>query len=228
VGRASNTKAGNDEPTRRRVVDAAIACILDKGFYRATSNEIARAAGVSWGVIQHYFGTRESLMVAAHRAAAERLEAVVTSADVGGRNFTESLMRYWEMLDSYYGQPEYLAQLQISWNLLRDPGVSAEAARTLADTNARVQQRILDLENQVTGDLHQLPPGYLFHALRGLSTSYAVLESTVPPETLGHPEPERRRANAKLLVAALAAQLESLSAWAHLADTGRNRRPADG
>jgi len=37
----------SDESTRARVVDAAIACILDEGFYRASSNRIAKRAGVT-------------------------------------------------------------------------------------------------------------------------------------------------------------------------------------
>ncbi|MEY2458244.1 MAG: hypothetical protein QOG30_74, partial [Acidimicrobiaceae bacterium] len=48
----------NEQATRRAVIDAAVASILERGFYRASSNEITRRAGVTWGVIQHYFGTR--------------------------------------------------------------------------------------------------------------------------------------------------------------------------
>ena len=53
-----------DSISRQRVIDAAIACILDQGFYRASSNAIAERAGVTWGVIQYHFGTREALMLA--------------------------------------------------------------------------------------------------------------------------------------------------------------------
>ena len=64
--------AMNDESTRGRVVDAAIECILDEGFYRASSNKIAKRAGVTWGVIQYHFGTREALMLAVHERGAPR------------------------------------------------------------------------------------------------------------------------------------------------------------
>ena len=37
-----------------------IACILEEGFYRASSNKIARRAGVTWGVIQYHSAAARS------------------------------------------------------------------------------------------------------------------------------------------------------------------------
>src|SRR5882757_6476754 len=49
--------------TRARVLDAVVESILDKGYYRTSSNEIARRAGVTWGTLQHQFGSRELLLL---------------------------------------------------------------------------------------------------------------------------------------------------------------------
>jgi len=46
------------EATRRKVLDAVVESVLDVGYYKASSNEIARRAGVTWGAIQHLFGSR--------------------------------------------------------------------------------------------------------------------------------------------------------------------------
>ncbi len=51
---APSPRAGSlngDSATRDRVIAAAITCILERGYYRASTNEIARTAGVTWGVI---------------------------------------------------------------------------------------------------------------------------------------------------------------------------------
>ncbi|NUU25793.1 MAG: TetR family transcriptional regulator [Streptomycetaceae bacterium] len=209
MARASAAKDGStkDDSTREKVVDAAIACIVDKGFYRASSNEIARRAGVSWGVIQHYFGNRESLMVAALRAGATRLARIVEGADVRGATVEERLLRYWEMLDAYYGRPEYLVHLEITLNLLRDPAVSREAAQTIVDTNKRLQQHFLDHEHAIAGADRAVVPGYLFHALRGLAMSHVAYEGTVPAEVSAGRDPGRRAEHARLLIAAIGAQL---------------------
>jgi AcrR family transcriptional regulator len=201
------TSGPPDDTTRGKVIQATLECILDKGFYRASSNEIARRAGVSWGVIQHHFGTREALMVAAHRAGAARLEHLVEEADVSGPTPTERLTRYWDLLNSYYGRPEYLASLQISLNLTRDPAVSAEASETIATINERTQKRFIDLEHEVLGGA-PATPGFLFHTLRGLALSHVVLEGITPVELKAQRHPENRAAHARELIAALAGQLE--------------------
>ncbi|MGW0659874.1 TetR/AcrR family transcriptional regulator [Streptodolium elevatio] len=206
--RSRPPSAGHDhDTTRARVIQATLGCILDKGFYRASSNEIARRAGVSWGVIQHHFGTREALMVAAHRDGGALLEQLVEQADVGGEHVTERLTRYWELLDSYYGRPEYLARLQISLNLTRDPAVSAEAVATIVETDERIRKRFVDLEQQVAGDCAAPPDtGFLFHTLRGLALSHATLAGTTPAELKDRRHPEDRQTHAWLLIAALARQ----------------------
>ncbi|MCU1453644.1 MAG: regulatory protein TetR, partial [Acidimicrobiales bacterium] len=80
--RASDGVGKNDQATRQVMIDAAVASILERGFYRASSNEIARRAGVTWGVIQHHFGTRESLMLAVLEDGMERFSAVVHDASI--------------------------------------------------------------------------------------------------------------------------------------------------
>ena len=74
----------SDDSTRARLVDVAIACILDEGFYRASSDKIAKRAGVTWGVIQYHFGTREALLLAVHERALDELDRVVTDAVITG------------------------------------------------------------------------------------------------------------------------------------------------
>ena len=64
VAAKGRTRRTDGEQTWRRVLDAAEECILELGYYQASSNEIARRAGVTWGVIQHQFGTREGLLLA--------------------------------------------------------------------------------------------------------------------------------------------------------------------
>ncbi|WP_019813455.1 TetR/AcrR family transcriptional regulator [Saccharomonospora saliphila] len=51
--------------TRRRLVDAAVECLAEKGWSGTTVGVIAERAGVSRGAAQHHFPTREELVVAA-------------------------------------------------------------------------------------------------------------------------------------------------------------------
>ena len=55
----------NGLQTRRRVLDAAIVCLMRDGYAGATTVRIADVAGVSRGALMHQFQTREELVAAA-------------------------------------------------------------------------------------------------------------------------------------------------------------------
>ena len=52
------------ERTRALVIEETIHCIREEGFAAASTRHIIDRAGVSWGVIQYYFGDRDGLLTA--------------------------------------------------------------------------------------------------------------------------------------------------------------------
>jgi len=60
------------EDRREQILDAAISVFAEKGFERATNRDIAHAAGITAGLIYHYFKSKEELL----REAIERRSAV--------------------------------------------------------------------------------------------------------------------------------------------------------
>src|SRR3954447_12461962 len=97
---AARRRGGKDSglATERVVLDAAVACILERGFYRASSNEIARRAGVSWGVIQYHFGTREALMLAVLEDGARRFTELVAGGRIDGGSVEERISQLLAVL----------------------------------------------------------------------------------------------------------------------------------
>ena len=80
---AANRTQATETDTRDRVIKAAVECIIELGFYRGSStNEIARKAGVTWGVIQWYFGNREGLMLAVLEDGASHMIKTVKDARI--------------------------------------------------------------------------------------------------------------------------------------------------
>lgn len=51
--------------TRQRILDAARQVIIDRGLVRATTREIARAAGVSEGTLYNHYSSKEAIFLAA-------------------------------------------------------------------------------------------------------------------------------------------------------------------
>ena len=198
-----------DSISRQRVIDAAIACIIDQGFYRASSNAIAERAGVTWGVIQYHFGTREALMLAVLEEGTRRLDDIVVTAEITGETVTERVAQYMDILVRYYGSTDYLAFSQVLINLTHDPRTSQQTRETMARIGESVNPELNRLQRKVlagTGIRRQAVRSLLFHSLRGLALSHVMLE-TLPeqPHTPRH-FPEQRRLLAEALGMLIEAQ----------------------
>ena len=173
-------RAGEDAevPTADRVVEAAVECILEEGFYRASTNAIARRAGVTWGVIQHHFGTREALMLAIFQRAAGRMDELFGAADVSGGAIEDRVEALAELVWSFYRQPEFLAYVQVLLNLGQDPRTADQTLETLASLNARMASHLPRLRSQVLGE--NVPGGaerfrFVFETLRGVAVNQQIL-----------------------------------------------------
>jgi AcrR family transcriptional regulator len=70
------------EARRAQIIDAAARVFAEKGFHRATTREIASAAGVSEGTIYNYFDSKADLLIGimARLAELEQLDAELTQA----------------------------------------------------------------------------------------------------------------------------------------------------
>jgi TetR/AcrR family transcriptional regulator, regulator of cefoperazone and chloramphenicol sensitivity len=171
--------------TRQRVIDAAIKCILEQGFYRASSNAIAESAGLSWGVIQYYFGSRESLMLAVLQEGNRRLIDTLSSADLTGATIPERLKQYSLIIEKHYGDPEYLAFIQVLLNLSHDPRTSSQTRESMIHDSDLIRAQLDRLTTQMfagTGIRRTAMRAFPFIVLRGLALSEVML-TTLPYDT---------------------------------------------
>lgn len=99
--------------TRQRLLEAAVNCLAQLGWARATVAVVAERAGVSRGAAQHHFPTREALFTAAlEYMAAERIADVRRrgAALPRGARHTEAVV---EMLVGVYVGPLFRAAVQV-------------------------------------------------------------------------------------------------------------------
>jgi TetR/AcrR family transcriptional regulator, regulator of cefoperazone and chloramphenicol sensitivity len=198
----------NDESTRARVLDAAVACILDEGFYRASSNKIAKRAGVTWGVIQYHFGTREALLVALHERGLEELDRCLTDAVIVGDTVEARLESFVDALWSYYRRPAFLAYMQVVLNLSHDPTTAESTRLALKTSQDRVGARLPALGRGVLGDGPsdaevEETARFLYNVVRGLALDQELLDA-MPVE---HSSAEQFDAQRAELVRVLARSL---------------------
>jgi TetR/AcrR family transcriptional regulator, regulator of cefoperazone and chloramphenicol sensitivity len=72
-----------DLSTRARIRDAAMVEFGDKGFKGATMKSIAAAAGVSVGLVQHHFGTKEGLRAACDERVLDMVRFKIEAVEAG-------------------------------------------------------------------------------------------------------------------------------------------------
>jgi AcrR family transcriptional regulator len=110
--RARRTQAERTAETRARILSAVHSCISELGFARATSAEIAKRAGVTWGAAQHHFGGKEGIWIAVLEDSFERFAAklaeVPEDAPLAAR-VAQFVARAWE----HFSSPHYRSTFEI-------------------------------------------------------------------------------------------------------------------
>ena len=172
IGEHGRRRRTDGAATRARVLDAAVASILEKGYYRTSSNEIARRAGVTWGTLQHQFGSRELLLLEVLNQRWHDLQNEMATAEVRGTTLEERLHSVLEVLATHYGEPAQLASLQILLDLSRDPDVSRATKRAIDEHGARLIEAWQPLFEQALGEAasDETLVRYAFATLRGYLT----------------------------------------------------------
>lgn len=92
-----NDRPVEDLNTRARIRDAAMAEFGDKGFKGATMKSIAAAAGVSVGLVQHHFGTKDGLRAACDERVLDMVRMKVAMLEEGTLTDPRSLAALWAM-----------------------------------------------------------------------------------------------------------------------------------
>lgn len=127
------SRAQRSEDSRTRILDAAVACLVDGGYSGATTLTIQGEAGVSRGRLLHHFPSRDRLLVAAAQHLAvkrvadteTRITRLLDGAPVGT---FERADRVVELLWQSFAEPHFWASVEL-WTAARSNGEIAEALR---------------------------------------------------------------------------------------------------
>lgn len=102
------TQSERRETTRARLLEAAIDCIYEMGYARASTTEIARRAGVSRGAQVHHFPTKVELVSAALKYSMEQrigeYWAMLERIPAGSERVNASIDLLWQVFDSKHGE----------------------------------------------------------------------------------------------------------------------------
>ena len=147
-------------------------------------------------MIQHYFGTRERLLLEVARTRAASLVSTIETARIVGDTPRARLESLADVVWSYYCRPEFLVGAQIVMNLSRDSSTATETIRALDEISQRMNAGWQHLVDQVIAPERQ-PTGFrsaLLYILRGAAVGEALLDAMVRrPQVEGPARYERER-----------------------------------
>jgi TetR/AcrR family fatty acid metabolism transcriptional regulator len=97
-------RAVAQEEKRRQILDAAVRCFARKGFHACRVGEVAEEAGVAYGLVYHYFASKDELLETIFRetwadmlAAIKAVEDEDTSARERVRKVAAIVLRTWKL-----------------------------------------------------------------------------------------------------------------------------------
>ena len=108
----SGTQARGDR-TRAAIIDEAVRCVLDEGVAAASAKHIAERAGVTWGVIQYHFGSRDGLFAAVVETGFDALRQTMADLELPPGATREQLGVLVDAAWSAFSSPTSRASLEI-------------------------------------------------------------------------------------------------------------------
>jgi AcrR family transcriptional regulator len=129
---------------RTRLLDAALECLVDKGYSATTTIDVANRAGVSRGAQLHHFPTKADLLTAAVEHLLQRRMAefrhALASTDPGADLIDAGIDLLWSMFQG----PDFVAWAEL-WIAARTDLVLAAAVAGI-DERFTTESRVMFLE----------------------------------------------------------------------------------
>jgi len=146
--------AGESSAGRRERVTSAVLAVADsQGLDRVTVREVAARAEVSIGTVQHYFPTKDAMLVAAFeevvRRIRARIEAITLSAQTRG-NVLSVLQELLPLDDER--ATEVRVQLAFNARAMTDPDLAAVQRTILAELHAGLAHVLASLPGTTEAD----------------------------------------------------------------------------
>lgn len=105
-------KVGMQVIRKRQLIEATVASIHANGFADTTVQTISRAAGVSPGIIHHYFGGKGALLAATMRSLLVELQGYVVPALRAAR---DPRSRIEAVIDASFAERQFQPQVIVTW-----------------------------------------------------------------------------------------------------------------
>jgi AcrR family transcriptional regulator len=186
--RVSRTQGERSAAMQRRLLDATVSALYEKGYGGTTTLEVQQRAGVSRGALLHHYASRADLMVAAvDHLSRERIAevlAIAQSAPPKARRIEWAVGVLWKTFEG----PLFTASLEL-WLAARN---DAELLAALLPQERILGQAIRSMASDLFGPAVSGAKGFgealelLLDAMRGAAARSVLLPQGADERLLAH------------------------------------------
>ncbi|MFN3245211.1 MAG: TetR/AcrR family transcriptional regulator [Leptonema sp. (in: bacteria)] len=120
--------------SERKIFQAAIKVIAEQGYHNTRISDIAKEAGVAYGLVYHYFGSKENIMFIILDEVTKKFSEKIEKIDSENIHTLEKLARISDyMFDTYLASKEII-QLLVR-EIIKEPKINKDKL---------IAERILD------------------------------------------------------------------------------------
>ena len=178
-----------EHPERREsILDAALACFVERGFHGTAIPQIAREAGIAAATIYHYFDSKEAMVNALYRRWKGEVAQRVFAAFPPTATPREQVAVVWDqMVEFALAHPKAFAFIELHNHSSYLDDESRRVDRSLKEFAAATIQRAQD-----EGIVKRLPPMVMmelvFGAFNGMMRAHWEGRIELTPEVLREAE----------------------------------------
>ena len=190
--RGTETEAPGRRPqpravaTRAALLDAALECLVERGYAATTTVEVARRAGVSRGAQLHHFSSKAELLTAAVDHLLERRRAEFRKAFADTEPGAAQLDSAIDLLWSMFQGPTFVAWVELWLAARTDPELRAavvEVDRRFVAESQVIFSEIFPPEEGVDPWLHQFGLAFAYTLMDGMALGRLIpLDDQIPAE----------------------------------------------
>lgn len=113
--RLSTPQGERSRRTRERVLASTVRLIREEGLSSASPMRITQHTGMSWGAVQHHFGSKEQLLKTIVLRSRDQFAAAVAGEDYAGLDLAARISLYVDSAWAHYQSDVFLASVEITF-----------------------------------------------------------------------------------------------------------------
>jgi AcrR family transcriptional regulator len=168
-------RSNAQEEKRRLLLDAAVRVFARKGYHSSRVGDIAEEAGVAYGLLYHYFASKEEVLRSVFRDTWRALIVTIKSVEQAGDPPREQLRKVAEiLLRSWSRDPDLVRVLVLEVTRSQHlPGEMDEIVESFAAIQEIIERGQAD--GTIRGDLDARLASYVFYgAIEELLTGWVL------------------------------------------------------